>query len=108
MLSVSVATTRQFVPSVETDAVIVDPARESFTQYGAVKRPPDVLVEMSFVLTRRWSARPLFGFAATSMNACREPGSSVSRIITPAFVQLATNWTLVTLETIDPSPLRVV
>ena len=38
------------------------------------------------------------------MNACADPALSDPRIITPAFVQAATFWTVATRATIEPSP----
>src|SRR4051794_35864420 len=103
---VSDPTVVQFAPSIDAAAVIVVPARVSFTKYGAVPAGPLVLVETSAVLTRRWKASPLPGL--TSINAWREPGSSDSRIITPAFVQFATKSSVATFVTIVPSPVIVV
>ena len=49
----------------------------------ALPAAPAVLTLAPFVVSRRWNASPLLN--DTSMNACADPASSVSRIITPAF-----------------------
>jgi len=65
-----------------------------------------VFVETPAVSTLRWNARPFPGL--TSIAAWRDDGSSVSRSMTPALVQLATYCSLATRATIVPSPLSVV
>jgi hypothetical protein len=68
-----------------------------------VPTPPAVLVDTPFTVVRRWKASPLAG--VTSIEAWREVDSSVSRIITPAFVQAWTYCTLTTWLTMVPSPV---
>src|SRR5436190_14245032 len=81
---------------------MVLPARSSLTQYGDAAAAPVVLVLVPLLVVRRWNARPLL--YEISMNACAEPASSVSRIMTPAFTQALVFWTAATRATIDPSP----
>src|SRR4029450_2436817 len=103
---VSEPTSVHVAPSGEIDAAMVEPVRVSLTKYGAVPAPPDVLVDSPSVSTRRWNASPLPGL--TRRKAWGERGVSASRIITPAFVQLATYCSLATRVTSVPSPVSVV
>src|SRR5204862_6669069 len=103
---VSEPTVVQDAPSVERNAVMVLPARVSFTHIGAAPARPDVLTDAPLVDVRRWNARPLA--ALTSIIALRDPAASDSRIITPALVQSAVCWTDATRVTMEPSPDSVV
>src|SRR6185437_15186821 len=104
--TVSVPTSVQFVPSADSYAVNVLPARVSLTQCGAVDAEPAVLTLVWPDRLRRWNATPFD--AETSMNACGESASSVSRTMTPAFTHALTFGTLATRAMIVPSPLRFV
>jgi len=64
------------------------PLRVSLTQRGAVAVDPVVLVLIPPAWTRRWNAVPFDDY--TSIIACADEASSVSRIITAAFTQTAT------------------
>src|SRR5581483_1675309 len=64
---------------------------------------PDVCVLSPPVATRRWNATPFPDVTATS--ACRDPGVSVSRIMTPALAHGSVLCTPVTRTTICPSPV---
>src|ERR1051326_6156170 len=65
---------------------------------------PDVLTDVPLVERRRWNATPLA--ALTSIIAFFDPASSVSRIITPAFVQSPTCCTDATPATGPPRAPR--
>jgi hypothetical protein len=83
--------------------VIVLPALTTRTQSGAAAVVPEMPAAATPAAVRYWYAVP---FADdTSMSAYADPGVSVSRIITPAFVQAATFWSDATRATISPSPL---
>ena len=43
----------QLVPVVDLNAVMVSPARVSFTKYGAVPLPPEVFTDVPFSARRR-------------------------------------------------------
>ena len=79
------------------------PTRSSRTQYGAAPLAPVVLTLAPPVAGRRWNASPLLN--DTSMNACAAPGSTLSRIITPAFVHMLMFCTVATRATMLPSPV---
>jgi hypothetical protein len=103
--NVSLPTVVQAMPSADSNAVMTAPVRVSLTHRGAVEGVPDVLMLDAASARRRWNATP---FAhETSMNACADEGSIEPRIMTPAFVQLATFWTDATRATIEPSPSSV-
>src|SRR5437764_6456817 len=100
---VSVPTSVQLVPSIDSYAENVLPLRVSLTHRGAVAVLPAVLTLMPLVASRRWNAIP---FAAdTKIDAWADSAASVSRIMSPAFTQAATFWTEATRATIDPSPV---
>src|SRR5690242_5331957 len=101
MESASLPTTHHDTPSNEADAVMTSPFRDSFTHFGAGPAPPYVSVDPPPVTVRRWNASPFP--TDTSMNACAEPASSVSRIITPAFAQSSLPLSDATRATIEPS-----
>src|SRR5215218_5605085 len=85
MFIVALPISVQVPVSVDWYALKVLPVRVILTQYGADASAPAVLVDVPFVLVRRWNASP---FAAlTNIVACFEPGVSVSRIMTPALLQ---------------------
>ena len=77
--------------------------RVTFTQYGAAPAPVLTPLAAAPAEVRYWNAVPLA--AETSMSANAEFASSVFRIITPAFVQLATFCTAAMRATISPSPV---
>src|SRR5436190_18977325 len=105
MLNVSLPTTIHDVPSADTEALMVWPARANFTHRGAM--PASLVLVLTLpVVVRRWNATPLP--ADTSMNACADEAPSVSRIMTPALVHAATSSTDATRATTAASPLNVV
>ncbi len=82
----SVPTWVHVVPLAELDAVKLPAmSRSIFTQYGASTSAVVVSVLTSSVMTRRWKETPCAG--VTTIVACAEPGSRLSRIITPALAQ---------------------
>ena len=100
----SVPTTVQFTPSAYSEAVNKLPLRVSFNHRGAVESDPELFVLVPPVRPRRWNATPFE--VETRMNACADPASSVSRIITPAFTQALTPcWIEVTRAMMVPSPV---
>src|SRR5215471_926655 len=102
---VLVAMAVQFVPPGEVYAVNVFPIRTRRTQYGAVTAGPVVLELDPLVLVRLWNAAPL----PEEINAkpWRDPGVSVSRIITPALAHGSVFCTLTTRARTSPSPFIV-
>ena len=78
--------------------------RVSFTQRGTTMPACVVPTLTSLLVRRRWKATPLPGVATTI--AWREPGSSVSRIITPPLAQTLVFVMLSTRAMIEPSPVR--
>ena len=92
----------QLLPLTDCDAVIVLPLRTSFTQVGAPAVVPVMLAAAPPVAVRYWNAVPFP--AETIMNANCALAASELRIITPAFVQLLTFWTVATRAMIWPSP----
>src|SRR5262249_2668442 len=78
----------------------------SFTHRGAVDSDPAVLTLAPPVASRRWNATPFD--EETSTKACIDPGSTVSRIITPPFDHALAALIEVTRATIVPSPSSVV
>src|SRR5581483_3064489 len=100
---VSMPTSDHAAPSGELYAKKSEPLRTSRTQYGAATAGPDVCVLSPPVATRRWNATPFPDVTATS--ACRDPGVSVSRIMTPALAHGSVLCTPVTRATICPSPV---
>ena len=100
---VSEPTRVQVTPSAEREAVKVLPARTILTQEGATTPAMVVDAEIPPAATRRWKDAPWPG--VRTIEACAEPGASVSRIITPALAQTFVFRTLVTRATTVPSPL---
>src|SRR3954462_5384179 len=90
------------VPSLDSYPVITLPVRTTLIQRGAVLAEPAVPAAVPLMLLRHWNWTPLA--ADTSIEANAEPGSSVLRIITSAFVHRATFRTVATRATICPSP----
>src|SRR5258708_5830016 len=99
---VTVVTALQLTPSADSKPVIAFPLRTMRTQSGGVESEAAALSELPPVEGRHCSATPLAD--ETSMSACAEPGSSVSRIITPAFDHALAAVTLATRAVIEPSP----
>src|SRR5438874_8054599 len=96
---VSVPTSVQFVPSIDSYEENVLPLRVSFTHRGAVAVLPAALTLMPLVASRRWNATP---FAAdTKIEAWAASAASVSRLMSPAFTHAATFWTEATPATSD-------
>src|SRR4051812_31355221 len=104
MVKVSLLISVQVLPSDDSYAEIVLPARVSFTQRGAPEALPAVPVLPAPSDFRRWKATPFD--RETSANAWAEPALSEVRIITPALAQVAVFWMVETFATIEPSPVR--
>ena len=99
--TVSEPTTVQLLPSADVEAVMMLPARASFTQRGGAPATA-VLVVCAPALARRWNVIPLDG--VTNSAALAESAAPSLRIITPALVQAFTFSTVATRATIAPSP----
>src|SRR6185437_1855377 len=94
MWIVSAPISVQFEPSADSYAVNVSPLRVSLTQCGDVDAEPAVLTLSPPATARRWNATPFE--CETSTNACGDPGSNESRIITPPFTHGETSSTFTT------------
>src|SRR5262245_56449909 len=105
MLIVSVPTSVQLEPFDDAYALNILPLRTIRTQYGALPEPPEVFGLAPPVEARRWNASPLPGL--TNIDACFEPGASVSRIMTPALVQGSVLDSVATRAVTVPSPVIV-
>src|ERR1700704_1617515 len=103
MAMVVVPTVVHVVPFADSRPVTVVPLRTRRTHRGGAPVDPPVLTAPPFLVGRHCIAAPLA--ADTSIKACADPGSSVSRIMTPAFDQLSACWTLTTRAWIEPSPV---
>lgn len=100
------ATGAQADPLVEWETVkLPATSRSSLTQCGAAIPASVVPNELVPVSVRPCEATPLP--AETTAKACAEPGSRVSRIMTPALAQACVFCTLSTLAIIVPGPVRV-
>ena len=66
---------------------MVSPTRPSVSQPGGATAGPAVCTLMPPVVRRRWNAMPRSVRGVARSETWREPGASVSRIISPAFTQ---------------------
>src|SRR5882724_9000504 len=93
----------QVTPSGERKAVKTLPLRTSLTQYGAAFPATTASEVPPPVELRHWNETPLTG--VTNMLDSLLLAAKVSRIMTPALVQLFVFCSLTTRATIWPSPV---